>query len=115
MHFPLSPTLLLTHIIRIYISYAEMLAVALQSSLINPLLKHIIESWNHRMVGLEGTLAIIEPNPMGWHGLVALHQVRLPRAPSNLILNTSRSTHSFSEKPVPGPHHPLNEELIPNI
>lgn len=50
------------------------------------------ESWNHRIVGqlrLKGTLTIIHFQPSAV-GTVASCQIRLPRALSNLALNTSR-------------------------
>ena len=43
----------------------------------------------HRMVSIEGDLAN-HPVPTPCHGLGAPHQLRLPRIPSNLDLNTSR-------------------------
>ena len=48
----------------------------------------LLEPSNHGMVGLKGTLKPPSPNPC--LGLVAPHQIRLPRAPSNPSLGTSR-------------------------
>jgi len=56
------------------------------------------------------------PVPTPCHGLAAPHQLRLPRAPSNLALSTSRDGHSqLLWAAVPVPHHPLSKELHPNI
>ena len=46
---------------------------------------HRITEW----LGLEGTLKIIKFQSLLWAGLPP-HQDRLPRAPSNLVLSTSR-------------------------
>jgi len=48
---------------------------------------------------------------------VTNQQTRLPRATSSLALNASRgwSTHSLLGQPVPVHHHPLSEEIPPNI
>ena len=44
------------------------------------------------------------------------HQLRLPRAPSNLALNTPGMGHpQLLWAAVPGPHHPHNEEYLPNV
>ena len=47
-----------------------------------------------------------------------IYQPRLPRAPSNLALNTSRdgaSTTSLGSQPIPAPHNSPCKELPPNI
>jgi len=45
------------------------------------------------------------PTPLPWEGTPP---TRLPKDPSNLVLNTSRAReiHSSSGQPVPVPHHP---------
>ena len=53
-------------------------------TLVQCLFKSIIE-W----IGLEGTLKPIHPQCPAM-GRVATHQLRLPRAPSNLALSTTR-------------------------
>jgi len=60
---------------------------------------------------LEGTLKITQFQPTAL-GRAVTQQLRLPRAPSHLALGTFRDgIHSFSEQPVPGPHHTLNNEV----
>jgi len=52
----------------------------------------VIESWNHRTIGwlgLEGTLKPTQFQPPGV-GRGTSHQLRLPKASSNLALSTSR-------------------------
>ena len=67
---------------------------------------------NHRIIeflSLEGTLEIIQLQPPCC-GLAAPHQVRLPKAPSNLALNASKDatptpsldTELYCEKTVKG-------------
>jgi len=46
-------------------------------------------------------------------GRAATHQLRLPRAPSNLALNASRDGASTASVPVL--HHPLRKNFAPNI
>ena len=66
-------------------------------------------------LGLEGTLKTIQFQPPAM-GRIATHQIRLPRAPSSLALSTSKDgAPTALWAAVPGPHHPLSEELLPNI
>ena len=51
-------------------------------------LYQIIESWYHRMAWVGRNIAALPPHP--YSGLAVLHQIRLPRAPSNRTLGTSR-------------------------
>jgi len=48
-----------------------------------------LESWKYRM-GWVGRDFKAHPTPAPCHGLAALHQIRLPRAPYNLALVTFR-------------------------
>jgi len=63
---------------------------------------------------LEGTLKTIQfqfPS----HGQ-GYHQLRLPRAPSNLALNASRDGASTpTQAAVPTPHHPPSKKFLPDI
>jgi len=76
-----------------------------------------IKSWNHRIIEWlrEGILKILQfqfssvPTP-------APHQLRLPRAPSNLALSTSRDgVPQLLWAAVPAPHCPLSKKFPPNI
>jgi len=47
---------------------------------------------------------------------VAMHQIKLLRAPSNLALNASSDGAAKALwAAVQGPHHSLSEEFLPNI
>jgi len=55
------------------------------------------------------------PQPLAM-GRAAPHQLRLPRAPSNLALSASRDgAQQLLWAAVPVPHRPLSEEFPPNI
>jgi len=56
------------------------------------------------------------PAPPRAMGRAAPHQLRLPRAPSNLALSASRDgAQQLLWAAVPVPHRPLSEEFPPNI
>ena len=64
---------------------------------------------------LEGTLKITQFQPPAM-GRAAPHQLRLPRAPSNLALSASRDgAPQLLWAAVPAPHCPLCEKFLPNI
>ena len=70
-----------------------------------------IESHNHRIVWVGGDFKAL-PAPTPCHGLVVPHQLRLPRAPSNLALSTSRDgSPTALWAAVPGPHHPFSKKF----
>jgi len=49
-------------------------------------------------------------------GRAAPHQLRLPRAPSNLALSASRDgAPQLLWVPVPVPHCPLSKEFLPDV
>jgi len=61
---------------------------------------------------LEGALKIVQFQTAAM-GRAAPHQLRLPRAPSNLNLNASRDgTQQLLWAAVPGLHYPLSKEFI---
>ena len=56
------------------------------------------------------------PTPPPAVGRAAPHQLRLPKAPSNLALNVSRDGAPTSLRAaVPAPHHLLSKEFLPNF
>ena len=75
-------------------------------------------SENHKStewLGLEGTLKSTQFQPPVM-GRAATQQLRLPRAPCNLALNTPGMGHpQLLWAAVPGPHSLPNKEFVPNI
>jgi len=58
----------------------------------------------------------IKSHPTPFHGLVAPHQLRLPRTSSSLAMGTSRDGVPTSLWAVlPGPHCPLSKQSPPNV
>ena len=73
--------------------------------------------YNHRIPAwflLEGTLKLIQLQPLPWAGTPSIEQVApSPCVQPGLEHCQQWGSHSFSGHPVPAPQHPHREQLVP--